>query len=192
MNKKITTNQIVMTGLFLALEIILQVIGNNVHFGPVSINLSLVAVVLAAVICGPLSGAILGFFNGLLVIFAPSTLAIFVPVNPIGTVFACFGKCTIAGIVAGLVNKLISKNNKTVGLTVSSILVPVINTGLFLVFALMFFQTWISANVGAEAAFKNVGEFLIVGVVGWNFLIELDVTCFLSVTAGLIILRSKK
>ena len=48
--KKITTRQIVITGLFLAIEIIFQVIGNYLQFGPVNINLSLITIVLAAAI----------------------------------------------------------------------------------------------------------------------------------------------
>ena len=110
--KKITTQQIVITGLFLALEIIFQVIGNYLTFGPVNINLSLVTIVLAAMMCGPLSGAVVGFFNGLMALLSPSTLAIFMPISPVGTVLACLLKTTLAGLLAGILFNLLKKKNK--------------------------------------------------------------------------------
>ena len=111
MNKRITTQQIVGTGLLLALEIIFQIVGNYLQFGPVNINLSLVTIVLGAVLYGPLSGAILGFFNGIITLFSPTTIALFMPVSAVGTVLACLLKCTLAGLLAGFIYRLF-KNKK--------------------------------------------------------------------------------
>jgi len=191
MNKRITTKQIVITGLMLALEIILQIIGNYLQFGPVNINISLVAVVLAAVICGPFSGAIVGFFNGVMALLSPSTIAVFMPVSLVGTILACLLKCTLAGLLAGYIFKLLKKKNKILGLIVSSLLVPIINTGIFLVFCLLFFRPILDANV-TSGAFPNIWMFLIVGFVGWNFLIELVSTGVISPVVGTVILRNEK
>ena len=109
MNKKITTRQIVITGLMLALMIVLQIVGNYLQFGPVNINISLVAVVLAAVLGGPLSGAIVGFFNGIMALLSPSKIAVFMPVSLVGTILACLLKCTLAGLVSGLAFNAIKK-----------------------------------------------------------------------------------
>ena len=191
MNKKITTRQIVITGLMLALMIILQIIGNYLQIGPVNINISLVAVVLAAVLGGPLSGAIDGFFNGVMALLSPSTIAVFMPVSPVGTVLACLLKCTLAGLVSGIIFNLLKKKNKVLSLIVSSLLVPIINTGIFIIFCLIFFRPILESNV-TSGAFPNIWMFLIVGFIGWNFLVELVSTTVLSPIVGLAVLRNEK
>ena len=190
MNKRITTQQIVGTGLLLALEIIFQIIGNYLQIGPVNINLSLVTVVLGAVLYGPLSGAVLGFFNGLIVLLSPSTIAIFMPISPVGTVIACLLKCTIAGLVAGLLFKLFKNKNNLVGLIIASILVPVINTGIFSVVCLLFFRPFLES--GVSETFPNIGAFLIFGVIGINFIVEIVSTAVISVPLGMILLKREK
>ena len=187
--KKITTRQIVITGLFLALEIIFQIIGNYLQFGPVNINLSLITIVLAAAICGPLSGAVVGFFNGLMALLSPSTLAIFMPISPVGTVLACLLKTTAAGFVAGLVFNLLKNKNTFVGLLVSSILVPVINTGIFTIFCLIFFRPFLESGISDQ--YPNIGSFLIFGVIGINFIFEIITTVVLSTSVGLAIFSRK-
>ena len=190
MNKRITTQQIVGTGLLLALEIIFQIIGNYLQIGPVNINLSLVTVVLGAVLYGPLSGAVLGFFNGLIVLLSPSTIAIFMPISPVGTVIACLLKCTIAGLVAGLLFKLFKNKNNLVGLIIASILVPIINTGIFSVVCLLFFRPFLES--GVSETFPNIGAFLIFGVIGINFIVEIVSTAVISVPLGMILLKREK
>ena len=190
MNKRITTQQIVGTGLLLALEIIFQIIGNYLQIGPVNINLSLVTVVLGAVLYGPLSGAVLGFFNGLIVLLSPSTIAIFMPISPVGTVIACLLKCTIAGLVAGLLFKLFKNKNNLVGLIISSLLVPIINTGIFSVVCLLFFRPFLES--GVSETFPNIGAFLIFGVIGINFIVEIVSTTVISVPLGMILLKREK
>ena len=180
--KKITTRQIVITGLFLALEIIFQVLGNYMQVGPVNFNLSLTAIVLAAAVCGPLSGAVVGFFNGLMALLSPSTQALFMPISPIGTVLACLLKTTVAGLVAGIVFNLIKNKNKVVALAISSALVPIVNTGLFSIFCLLFFRPFLESGVGEQ--FPNIGAFLIFGVIGINFIVELLTTTILSTAVG--------
>ena len=187
--KKITTRQIVITGLFLALEIIFQIIGNYLQFGPVNINLSLITIVLAAAICGPLSGAVVGFFNGLMALLSPSTLAIFMPISPVGTVFACLLKTTAAGAIAGLLFNMLKNKNTFLGLVISSVLVPIINTGIFLIFCLIFFRPFLESGVGEQ--FPNIGAFLIFGVIGINFIFEIITTVVLSTSVGLAIFSRK-
>ena len=187
--KKITTRQIVITGLFLALEIIFQIVGNYLQFGPVNINLSLITIVLAAAMCGPLSGAVVGFFNGLMALLSPSTLAIFMPISPVGTVLACLLKTTIAGLVAGFVFNLIKNKNKVVALLVSSALVPIINTGIFVIFCLLFFRSFLES--GVSEAYPDIGAFLIFGVIGINFIFEIATTVVLSTAVGTALLSRK-
>ena len=191
MNKKFTTRQIVVTGLMLALMIVLQIIGNYLQFGPVNINISLVAIVLAAVLAGPVSGAIVGFFNGIMALLSPSTIAVFMPVSVVGTVLACLLKCTLAGFVSGLVFNLLKYKKRTVALIIASLLVPIINTGIFIIFALIFFRPVLEANV-SSGAFPNIWMVLLIGFIGWNFLIELVSTGVLSPIVGTVALRNEK
>ena len=191
MNKKITTRQIVITGLMLALMIVLQIVGNYLQFGPVNINISLVAVVLAAVLGGPLSGAIVGFFNGIMALLSPSTIAVFMPVSLVGTILACLLKCTLAGLVSGLAFNAIKKKNTILALIIASLLVPIINTGIFIIMALIFFRPILEANV-TSGAFPNIWVFLLVGFIGWNFLIELLSTGVISPIVGGVVLRNEK
>ena len=190
MNQKNNTRNIVITGLLLALEIIFQILGNYFKIGLVNINLTLVTVVLAGVLCGPMSAAIVGFFNGLMALLAPDTLAIFMPINPYATVVICFAKCTVAGIVASYIYKLISRKNKFMALVTASALVPIINTGLFSLGALVFFRPFLESGVGE--VFPNIGAFLIFGVIGVNFLVELASTVILAPTIGMILLKREE
>ena len=189
MNKRISTQQIVGTGLLLALEILFQIIGNYLQFGEVNINITLVTIVLGAVMYGPLSGAILGFFNGVVTLFSPSTLALFMTVSPVGTVIACLTKCTVAGLLAGFIFKLFKDKNKILGIIIAGLLVPVVNTGIFAISALIFFRPILERFQGD---FPNIYAFLIVGFIGINFIVEVIVTPLLSTLLGMIILKRRQ
>jgi len=174
-----------------ALVIVLQVIGNYVTLGPISINLALIPIAIGAIMFGPLAGALLGFIDGVLCIFAPSTLEFFMPFAPFWTVVTCLVKTSVAGLLAGLVYKLISKKNDTVAIIVSSLLIPVINTGLF---ALASFTVISKAIANLNAANMNAMRFVFLFVIGWNFIFEFGVTSILSPTIVKVIniLRKEK
>lgn len=191
MQKKNQTKTIVVTGLLLSLEIVFQIIGNYLNIGLANINISLVPVVLAAVLCGPMSGAILGFFNGIMALFSHSTIAFFMPVNLPATILVCLLKCTLAGALAGFIFNIIKKKNSLVGLIVASVIVPVVNTGLFSVGALLFFRPLLQGSVDS-GKFANIYLSLILGMIGWNFLIEITTTLLLSPTIGMIVLKREE
>ena len=168
------------TAILLAIEIVFQVIGNYITLpGGISINLSLIPIALGAILFGPLSGGFLGLMNGLLVLFAPSTQAVFFQYAPLGTIVTCLSKCTIAGIVAGLVFKLINKKSFIVAAIVASLLVPILNTGIFALCALTLIAKAIE-NLNVENV--NTFKFLFLILITWNFLIEFTVTSVLSPT----------
>ena len=190
MNQKNGTRNIVITGLLLALEIVFQILGNYFQIGLVNINLTLITVVLAGVLCGPMSAAILGFFNGVMALFAPATLAVFIPISPYGTIVVCLMKCTIAGIVASYVYKLLKTKNKLVALVTASAIVPILNTGIFCLGCLLFFRPFLES--GVNETFPNTAAFLVFGVIGWNFILELVSTLVLSPTVGMILLKREE
>ena len=155
--QKITGISILMT-----LAIVLTFISNYVPAGMVNINLTLVVIVIGACIYGPLAGALLGVINGIITLIAPATLAVFFPLHPLLTILLCIVKTGVAGLVSGLLFKLFkSRKHEFVGTIVSSIVVPIINTGIFIVGVLLFFL-----DVYGDATT------LITLVLSVNFLIE--------------------
>ena len=179
----ITTKNITGAAVLSAVEIVLIVISNYITIGPVNLNLSLVPIAVGAMLFGPVVGGFLGLINGAITVLSPSTLAVFMPISPVGTVLVCLLKTTIAGIVAGLIFKAF-KNHRHTGSFVSSILVPIINTGLFVVGCYLFFQSWL--NVGA-VGYDNSFMFLLFAVMGWNFLIEVGIAAILSPSVYVIV-----
>lgn len=175
-NKRNNIKLITGAGILLALEIVFQIIGNYVSLGPVSINLSLIPIAVGAILYGPLVGGFLGFCNGLLVLLAPATLSLFMSISVWGTILTCLLKCTVAGVVAGFVFKLFKKK-KVLGGVIASFLVPIINTGLFCVACLTIFRSFLEEY---GSGYDNIFLFLILGVVGWNFILEMSITGVLS------------
>ena len=174
--KRISTKSIAGTGLLMAIMIVLQVIANYVAIGPVSINLSLIPIAIASIIYGPFAGLLLGLVDGILCIFAPSTMTVFVPVSVIGAIVTCIVKTSVAGLLGGLIYKLIHKKNEVVAIIAASILLPIINTGLFAVFSLIFFRPIL-------LQYSNNGDIystLFLVIIGWNFILELGTCSLLS------------
>lgn len=156
--------------------IVLQLIANYIQFGSVSITLALIPIVVGSILYGPVCGGFLGFLNGILVLLAPSTIGFFMPVDLIATIFICLLKTTVAGIVAGVVFKVLYKKNFKVAVVLASILVPIINTGLFAIGSLIFFQPLLVADG------KTMLEVLLFGLIGVNFIIEFLVNSIASPT----------
>ena len=152
-----------------AIMIVLQVVGNFIAIGPVSINLSLVPIALCAILYGPFSAALLGLFSGVLVLFAPSTAAVFMPISVFGTILVCLIKCTAAGFLGGLVYRLLYKKNAILSYVLCGITIAIVNTGLFVVGCLIFFMPLLEEN---SATYANAYAFLFLGMIGWNFVFE--------------------
>ena len=168
------TKTITGLGLMTALVVVLQIISNYVQIGPVSINLAIIPVVIGAILYGPICGLLLGLVDGAIILSAPST-AFFLSYNVWATVLICLLKTGIAGLVAGFIPKII-KNDK-VSAIVASLIVPLLNTGLFIVGCLIFFMPLLSENLGVV----NLGGILTV-LIGVNFFIEFGVLALLSPT----------
>ncbi len=172
MNKNsVSTRTLVGVALFTAIVVILQLLGSFIRFGPFSISLVLIPIVVGAALYGPGWGAWLGFVFGMVVLLSGDA-APFLVVNPIGTVVTVLLKGSLAGFAAGLVFKALEKKNVWIAVICAAIACPVVNTGIFLLGCLLFFLPTISG--WAEAmGFENVGTYMIAGLVGVNFLIEL-------------------
>ena len=161
-----------------ALVVVLQFLGAFVRFGPFQISLVLVPIVIGAAVGGAGLGGWLGFVFGLVVLLNGDAAA-FLAVNAVGTVLTVLAKGTLCGIVAGKLYKLLAEKNKTLAVIVAALACPVTNTGVFLIGCVLFFLNTIAAW-GEAAGFANVFEYLVVGMVGLNFLVETAVNLVLA------------
>ena len=158
-----------------AIEIVLQFIGNQIAFGPISINLSLIPITLGAVLFGPWVGLFLGILNALFVLLAPSTM-IFYEISVFGTIVICLLKSGLAGFLGGIIYHLLNCFNNFMATIVTSISVPLINTGIFVIGCLTIFRPFLEANYGS---YGNIYGFLFIGMIGWNFIFEVGTSILL-------------
>ena len=102
----------------------------------------------------------------------------FLAVSVVGTVITVLLKGTLCGLAAGLTYKAIEKKNRYAAVAASAVVCPVVNTGVFLLgcFAL-FFET--ISEWGLAAGFEGTVEYIIMGLVGVNFLVEVAVNVVL-------------
>lgn len=178
-SKKTSTKTLVLAAILTALVVILQFMGSFIKLGPFSISLVLIPIVIGVATCGAGVGAWLGFVFGIVVLISGDAAA-FLAVSVPGTVITVLLKGTACGLLAGLAYKAVSKWNKYAAVVVAAIVCPVVNTGIFLLGCLVFFMDAVAtmaANMGFGA---QVGKFMIIGLVGGNFLVELGMNIVLS------------
>ena len=179
MSKNNNTQKIVGLGLFTAIVIVLQLMGSFIRFGTFSISLVLVPVVIGAALYGAGAGAWLGFVFGVVVLLSGDAAA-FLGVNALGTILTVLVKGTLAGLLSGLVYKALENKNRTLAVAVAAVVCPVVNTGVFLIGCLLFFMETIGGWADAMGFGANVGQYMIVGLVGANFIFELLFNVVLS------------
>lgn len=187
---KTNTKKIVGTGVLTAIVIVLQLLGSFIKFGPFSISLVLAPIVVGAALYGKWSGAWLGGVFGLAVLISGDA-GLFLAVNPVGTVIVVLLKGLLAGLAAGLVYELIAKKSTIGAVITAGVVAPVVNTGIFLVGCLVFFMDTIN-GWAASAGMDNVGLYMITGLVGLNFIVELAVNLVLSTAIERIIRIGQK
>ena len=195
MSKNNNTQKIVGLGLFTAIVIVLQLMGSFIRFGTFSISLVLVPVVIGAALYGAGAGAWLGFVFGVVVLLSGDAAA-FLGVNALGTILTVLVKGTLAGLLSGLVYKALENKNRTLAVAVAMVLAaavcPVVNTGVFLIGCLLFFMETIGGWADAMGFGANVGQYMIVGLVGANFIFELLFNVVLSPVVVRLIRIGKK
>lgn len=187
---KVNTKTLAGLGLMTAIVIVLQLVGGAIRFGTFSISLVLLPIVVGAALYGAGAGAWLGFVFGAAVLFSGDAAA-FLAVNAPGAVILCLAKGTLAGLCAGLVYKLAEKKSKILGTALAAVTAPVVNTGIFLLGCWAFFLDTVK-GWAAAAGVENVGMFMLVGVVGINFVIELAVNVLLCPVVVRVVDAGKK
>ena len=176
--KKIQTEKLVLLSLFTALVAILAYFGGFIKIGGLaSISLTLIPVVLGAALCGPWAGAWLGGVSGV-VFFMTADAAFWMGLSIPGTIITVMVKGIAAGLVAGLVYKILEKKNRYVAVIAAAIVCPVVNTGIFLLGCMIFFIDAVKDMAAGEG--MSIGAYLILFFVGLNFVFELFTNIILS------------
>lgn len=179
-----SARNITFLAVLVALVVILQLWGSTIPIGAAGLNLSfvLVPVTLGAILLGPVSGLILGFVFGFVVLMTGITGANFFTAyvlndSPFFTTATVLLKGMVAGFVAGVLYNLIKKKNKYVAVFVAAAVVPVLNTGIFILGALCMsgsLKAFVSSYM-PELNGRNIMYIIIVGFVTVNFFIELAI-----------------
>ena len=185
--KKMNVSTIVGIGLLTAIVVVLQLVSMALRFGMFSITLTLVPIVVGAALYDWKAGAWLGLVFGGAVILTGDAAA-FLQINAVGTIVTVLLKGALAGLVAGLVYHLVSKKSQIAGVIAAAIAAPVVNTGIFLLGSAVFFLDAITMWAGDT----NVFVYMLVGLVGFNFFIELGINILLNPTILQIIRIGKK
>lgn len=164
-----------------ALVIVLQFIAEYIVISGVPITLTLVPIVVGSALYGVRGGAWLGGVFGVVVwlmsiVGIDKTGAILWPMNPFATTLICVGKGLLAGLAAAVAYKLVSKKSGIGGVFAAAIVSPVVNTGLFIAGVLVFFRSTLEVWAGGA----NLVYFIIFGLCGINFLIEMALNLVLS------------
>ena len=196
MNYKIKS--LVGTGIFTAIVFVLQLLGGGIRFGMFSITLVLVPIVVGSAVYtwkpkswfGVLTGAWLGMIFGVAVLVSGDAGA-FMAINVPATIGVVMAKGILCGIFAGLTYKLLEKVQKTVAVIASAIICPSVNSLVFFIGCKLFFledlSQWATAN-----GFDNATNYILFGLIGVNFLIELGTNIALSPIIARLIRISKR
>lgn len=136
--KKSNTQKLVIGAILAALVILLQLVAGYIKVGPASITLTLAPIIIGGALYGKRMGAFLGLVFAISVLIEPGT-AIFYGVNWWATIIIVVAKSVISGYLAALVYELVSKKNGLLAVILSGIVLPMVNTGIFVIGAYFFF-----------------------------------------------------
>jgi uncharacterized membrane protein len=165
--------------LLTAVVVLLQCFGGllRLPFLATSFNLTLIPIAIGAILLGPRAGAWLGLVCGAVVLIYGITGAdlftyLLFQAAPIATVLICLVKTTVAGLLAGLVFRLLRSHTHWGALFATAATVPVVNTGLFILgsFLISGSLTEVGRTLGIYADGASIVAFIFVTLVGTNFI----------------------
>lgn len=177
------TKKLVVTGLLAAIIVVLQTVATGIKIGQFNVSLSLIPIIIGAILYGPGVGGFLGAVFGLVVIVGVlsgtepmSTMML--QMNPVMTIVVCLVKGILAGVMSGVVYRMIENKSELAGTAGAAIIAPIMNTGIFSIAVLTIFKD-VLEHFASLLGFPNGGKFLLVGIIGVNFLFELLVNIIL-------------
>ncbi len=149
----------ILTALVVILQAVIAPIIGSASGGVLTPALVLVPFVLGVAVCGWGAGVWLGGVFALIVLVLDPSCVPFYEHNLVMTIILVCAKGIGAGVVSGLIFKLLEKKNKFLAISVAAITAPVVNTGIFVIGCLIFFRAvtgvqiymlFISANFALE------------------------------------------
>lgn len=175
-SKKEQIRVLTLGAVLMAIVVILQLLGSFIRFGPFSISLVLIPIVIGAAICNFKVSTLLGLTFGVAVLLSGDAAA-FMQFDVFGTIVTVLLKGALAGLVSGLVYKAIEKYNRYLAVIISAVLCPIVNTGVFVLGCLVFFFDDLAAWAPAG---QSTFSYIILGLVGGNFIFEILSNMILS------------
>ena len=168
--------------IFSSIIAVLSVLGNFIHFGPFPITLALAPIVIGAALYGASAGAFLGGVFGVVTLICGifgwdgGAVLILLNASPFWLLVMCIGKGIAAGWMAGLVYGFFEKKNSLLAVIAAGIVCPLTNTGIFVLGMYLFFRPTLTSWSGGT----DTLSYIIFGLTGINFLVEVAVNMVLS------------
>ena len=162
-----------------ALVVVLQLLGQFIHFGVFSISLVLIPIVVGAATCGPWIGAWLGLVFGITVLLSGDAAA-FMAVNVPGTIVTVLLKGVLCGLLSGLTYRALANRSRIAAVVAAAAVCPIVNTGVFLIGCALFFFETIAGWATAAGFGENAVGYMFCVLAGGNFLFELGFNLVLS------------
>ncbi len=167
-----------------ALVIVLQLFASAIPMFGITLNFSLIPIVLAGILFGMWGGGFLGLVSGVITFLVtavmgrePSTVFLF-QAEPLLLTLVCIGKTTVAGFVAGLLYRLIARRSRLAAAYVAAAVVAVLNTGLYLL-GIVLMKDAASAFLGTQASAQAV-FIAVFGLIWLNSLLEIVVNVLIA------------
>ena len=180
--------QMVELAVLTAIVLVLQMTGAviRIPFLGTSVSLVLIPIALGAMLLGPAAGAWLGFVFGAITYIMggvmgldPFTLFLFQD-HPLITAGICFIKSTLAGFLGGLVYKLLKETKPLLAVFLCAMLIPVVNTGVFVLGCLLILNTIEGYIAAVGLTGTSAIYFIFILCAGINFLVEFAVNTIFS------------
>lgn len=193
-NSKQKTKNTAVVGMFVAIIIVLQLLSYFIKIGTFNLSLVLVPIILVACMFGKKLGALMGAIFGVVVVICcmvglDAGGFILFSANPILCSLICIIKGAAAGFFAGLINQPFkNKENDFIGVVLAGVVAPLANTGLFLVGLAVCFKDILYSWAGGT----NIAYYMIFGLCGINFIIELVLNLVMSTAVSRVIKAVKR
>ena len=162
----------------LAMIVVLQVVATYINFGfPITLTLVPIVVLGATygVGMGALGGLVFGAVVDIMVVTGadPGGAALFA-IHPVVIMLMCIIKGVMAGVCSALVYKLFRNKNSKIDIILAAVVAPIVNTGIFYLCLIIFFDYDFSILFGAFISVNFLIELLtnVILAPGLDILVE--------------------
>ncbi len=177
--RKQSVVRLTVTASLLAITIILQAIASFIVIPVTNTSpaLSLIPIAVGAIIYGPSCGFILGLGWSIFILVSGQASG-YVAMNAIGTIITVVGKGTLAGLGSAYVYQLLKEKNYVVAIILASIVTPLINSLVYRVCLVVFFQDYFFGQA-TDAGVHPITYFMQAFIAG-GFFLEVGISTIFS------------